>query len=127
MAGKQIIRNVIKRHKCQPCADQKKKIVATAWCTECQVGLCSNCHKHHDSLKLTRYHHVISMRAFQAKITTGQLTQKMEKMQIKEHQQKQVLNFFLYIKSAGFYYSNSKCLPTIKNDKPNDISACLNY
>ncbi|VDI10943.1 Hypothetical predicted protein [Mytilus galloprovincialis] len=89
MAGKQIIRNVIKRHKCQPCADQKKKIVATAWCTECQVGLCSNCHKHHDSLKLTRYHHVISMRAFQAKITTGQLTQKMEKMQIKEHQQKQ--------------------------------------
>ncbi|CAC5363588.1 unnamed protein product [Mytilus coruscus] len=89
MAGKQIIRNVIRRNKCQPCAEQKKKIMATAWCTECQVGLCSNCHKHHDSLKLTRYHHVISMRLFQAKITAGQVTQKMEKMQIKEHQQKE--------------------------------------
>ncbi|CAC5420756.1 unnamed protein product [Mytilus coruscus] len=46
---------------CGPCEYESIPRRAKKWCTDCEGGLCGDCEKNHKSIRVTRYHNIISV------------------------------------------------------------------
>lgn len=46
---------------CQPCLETGKNRSAASWCLQCNDPLCNDCKRHHQVLKATKHHDILSL------------------------------------------------------------------